>query len=96
MIKLQIDKLTLKIFLFHWIVAIILVVISIFDILKESDFKEKLIMLGIFPFFPGMLGSVLLIATGKEILKVIKKKNYLAILAITVFIFFYAKIFFKL
>lgn len=92
MIKFQIGKLTLKNFLLHWGVAILITSSDIFS----RDFNLDLIDIFVLSIFPGLLSSILLIASIKEILKAIKKKNYLAIIGMILFVFFYTKYFFKL
>ncbi|MBC2855341.1 hypothetical protein H3N56_02390 [Cetobacterium sp. 2A] len=92
MIKFQIGKLTFKKFLLHWMVSIILVVISFFYIRKESNLKEILVIISIFSIFLGMLGSILLIAFVKEVIEDINNKDYKVVIATIIF----AKYFFKL
>lgn len=90
--KFQIGKLTLKNFLLHWGVAILITSCDIFS----KDFKLDLIDIFVLSIFPGLLSSILLIASIKEFLKAIKKKNYLAIIGMIIFVFFYTKYFYKL
>lgn len=92
MIKFQIDKLTLKNCLLHWGVAILITSCDIFS--KDSNLD--LIDIFVLSIFPGLLSSILLIASIKEVLKAIKKKNYLAIIGMILFVFFYTKYFYKL
>ncbi|MGL5935864.1 MAG: hypothetical protein ACRCZI_09605 [Cetobacterium sp.] len=96
MIKFQIGKLTLKNFLLHWIVSIILVITSFFYILKESNLKEILVIISVFSIFPGMLGSILLIAIFKGVIEDIKNKDYKIVIATIIFGIIFAKYFYKL
>ena len=94
--KFQIGKLTLKNFLLHWIVAFTLTSIYFFDILKESGFKEIVVIYLIFPILPGMIVSILLIDLIKKIIQDIKEGDYLVVIATIIFGIFYAKYFYKL
>lgn len=96
MIKFQIGKLTLKNFLLHWGVALILTIIHFFDILKESSIKEIIITVGVASFIPGMIVSILLIEFVKKIIQDIKEGDYLVVIATIIFGIFYAKHFYKL
>lgn len=96
MLNFQIGRLTLKNFLLHWIVAIFLVIISGYSfIMEELDFKKVCFVL-IVSIFPGMLGSILLIASVKEFLKAIKEKKYITLIAMILFVMIFTKYYFKL
>ena len=96
MLKFQIGKLTLRNFLLHWLVAILLVIISGYSfIIEELDFKKICFVL-VVSIFPGMLGSILIIASIKEILKAIKEKEYITLLVMVIFIIIFTKYYYKL
>lgn len=96
MIKFQIGKLTLKNFLLHWGIALILTIIHFFDILKESSIKEIIVTVGVASFIPGMIVSILLIEFVKKIIQDIKEGDYLVVIVTIIFGIFYAKYFYKL
>lgn len=96
MIKFQIGKLTLKNFLLHWVVALILTIIHFFDIIKESSIKEIIVTVGVASFIPGMIVSILLIEFVKKIIQDIKEGDYLVVIVTIIFGIFYAKHFYKL
>lgn len=96
MLKFQIGKLTLRNFLLHWLVAILLVIISGYSfIIEELDFKKICFVL-VVSIFPGMLGSILIIASIKEILKAIREKEYITLFVMVIFIIIFIKYYYKL
>lgn len=94
--KFQIGKLTLRQFLLHWIVALLLTIIGGFDFFRGKKIENILMFILVGSLLPGMLSSILLIGSIKEFMKAIKNKNYLAIVAMILFLFFFTKYFFKL
>ena len=94
--KFQIDKLTLKKFLLHWGVAILLTIIGGFDFFRGKKIENIIIFVLVGSLLPGMLSSILLIGSIKEFMKAIKNKNYLAIVAMILFLIFFTKYFYKL
>ena len=61
-----------------------------------SNFKIDLFMILILSFIPGMFVSILLIASIKELLKAIKEKEYITLIAMILFIIIFTKYYFKL
>lgn len=92
MLKFQIGRLTLKNFLLHWGVSLMVVILNMYF----SNFKIDLFMILILSFIPGMFVSILLIASVKELLKAIKEKEYITLIAMILFIIFFTKYYFKL
>lgn len=96
MIKFQIGKITIKKILGYWIIALIFTIINYYDLLKNGNLKEKIVILGVFSIVPGMIFSVLFISIIKEVYEIIKEKNYVVIIAFIIFVYFFTKYYFKL
>lgn len=94
--KFQIGKLTFKNFLLHWGVAILLTLIGGLDFFRGKKIETIIVFVLVGSLLPGMLSSILLIGSIKEFMKAIKNKNYLAIVAMILFLFLFTKYFFKL
>lgn len=99
MIKFQIGKLTLKNFIIHYIVSIMFSLIIFNFIFFETELTLINIVKLVFIFlalgiFPGMLGSIMIIASVKELIGVVKEKNYFALIAMIIFTFVLIKYFF--
>ena len=93
MIKFQIGKLTLKNFLLHWFVSIVIMLICSSFIFKFNyDFVD---ILGL-SIFPGSLSSILLISFIKGVIQDIKEKEYLVVIGTIIFVIVFTKFFFKL
>ena len=90
MLKFQIGR-KLKIFV-AWGVSLIVVILNMYF----SNFKIDLFMILCLSFIPGMFVSILLIASVKELLKAIKEKDILLLIAMVLFVIIFTKYYFKL
>lgn len=62
--KFQIYK--LKKILGYWIVALIFTIINYYDLLKNVNLKERIVILCVFSIISGMIFSILFISVIKE------------------------------
>lgn len=97
MIKLKMNKLTGKKFLVYFLIAFLMSIYENREMFESpGNIKGKIIMILGMTIIPGSIFSILVVELFNIIKKEIKERSYLVLIAFIIFVYFFAKYYFKL